>query len=227
MSLSDAVSLAERTLAQIGILNDFYLVRTKEEIINYAYFQTFFDDSTKNKAHVLLYLRKIDSSNQLDDSRVLLGTDSHYDLSFLQEYILFKIDDNGILSFEWNTPGELEMAEEPQSVITFDDAVSVATSQMKVSFTKYTFEGADPENIMVCINKITLGYIFCEGTGNTVDVVPAWEFYGYIVDESKSEGTDRFYDVNTKNWTDSYEDNVSLCVVNALDGNVIDRIGKY
>ncbi len=227
MSQGDAVSIVNDILQKIGIENDFTLVRTQEEVVNYAFYQIYFDDSTKNKAYTLLYLRRVNNTSQLDDSRVLLGTDNQYDLSFLQEYILFKIDDNGILSFEWNTPGELEMAEEPQSVITFDDAVSVATSQMKVSFTKYTFEGADPENIMVCINKIALGYIFCEGTGNTVDVVPAWEFFGYIVDESKPEGADRFYDVNTKNWTASYEDNVSLCVINALDGNVIDRIGKY
>ncbi|HML69566.1 MAG TPA: DUF6034 family protein [Clostridia bacterium] len=227
ISHQDAVSLAENALRKIGILDDFSLARSDEEVINYTYYQTFFDDDTKNKAHILLYLRRINDDPQLDDSRILLGTTNQYDLSFLQEYILFKIDDNGILSFEWNTPGELQLTDEPESVITFNDAVSVATNQMKVSFTKYTFEGAAPADISVCIDKIALGYILHEGTGNTVDVLPAWEFYGYIVDESKSEGTDRYYDVNTKSWTNSYEDNVSLCVINALNGKVIDRIGKY
>jgi len=227
MSQDDAVALAEGILQKIGIQDEFSLVRAYEETVDYAFYQTYFDDSTKNRAHFLLYLRRIGDDSQLDDSRILLGTDNQYDLSFLQEYILFKIDDNGLLSFEWETPGEVQMEEEPQNVITFNDAVSIATDQMKVSFTKYTFEGADPENINVYISKIALGYIFSEGTGDMVNVLPAWEFYGYIVDESKSEGTDRYYDVNTKSWTDSYEDNVSLCVINALDGNVIDRIGKY
>lgn len=227
ISQSEAVSIANNVLSEIGVDNDFSLVRVNKEVINYAYYQTYFDDKTKNEAFVLLYLRQVNHSNQLDDSRVLLGTDNQYDLSFIQEYILIKIDDKGILSFNWNTPGELILTNEPESVITFDDAVSIATNQMKVSFTKYTFEGAAPADINVCIDKIALGYIFCEGTGNTVDVLPAWEFYGYIVDESKSEGNDRYYDVNTKSWTDSYEDNVSLCVINALNGKVIDRIGKY
>lgn len=227
ISQGEAISIAEKVLQKIGIDDEFALARAKDETVNYAYYQLFFDDSTKNKAHTLLYLRSINGNPQLDDSRILLGTDSQYDLSFLQEYILFKIDDNGILSFEWNTPGELQLTNEPESIITFEDAVSIATNQVKVSFTKYTFEGAAPEDISVCIDKIALGYIFSEGTGNTVDVIPAWEFYGHIVDESKSEDADRYYDVNTKSWTDSYEDNVSLCVINALNGKVIDRIGKY
>jgi len=227
MTQGDAISIADNVLQKIGIKDEFALVRGQDGTVNHAYYQLFFNDNTKNKAHTLLYLRRVNGNPQLDDSRILLGTDNQYDPSFLQEYILFKIDDNGILSFEWNTPGKLQLTNEPESAISFDDAVSIATNQMKVSYTKYTFKEANPENIRIYINRIALGYIFCKGTGNTADVLPAWEFYGYIADESKPEGADRYYDVNTKNWTDSYENNIGLCVMNALNGNIIDRTGKY
>lgn len=221
MSRADAIALAESVLQAIGVADDFSLARACEEPVDYAFYQIYFDDGTKNKAHVLLYLRCVDGVTQLGDGSVLLGAEDSCSLDSLQEYILLKIDDNGILSFEWNTPSEFQAVDDSTGVIDFEDAVSAATRRMETGFTQKAFGSVSADDIGIYIDRIALRSVFSDKTDDMVSIFPAWEFYGHITDESKAEGTDRYYEVRSGRWLDSYDDSNPLCIIHATTGQPV------
>ena len=78
---------------------------------------------------------------------------------------------------------------------------------------------------MLHIDRIALGYICCMGRNLSTAVIPAWEFYGTISVQTPSGML--YFDEELQLWQAEARDNTSLCSVSAVDGSIIDRIGRY
>lgn len=220
ITAEEATAKAEQVLAAIGLKDDFALASMDVQPLDYSIWSSYFADDTKDHAYHLVYLRKINGLPQLDSERVLSGTQSDYDLDFLQEYIEMLVDDTGVLSFTWMEPGEIVVKSDAAEMIAFEDALAQMKQHVRQSYNRYTFPDMDCSHITICINQIALGCICVELPGRVAGIIPAWEFYGYI-EYNDEKDVPVYYDTKLQTWEKSYAENVSVCTINALDGSVI------
>lgn len=225
LAQNEAVNKAEFILRQLGLDSAFSLANVTEEPVNHSVYEMMMKDETKTHAYRLLFLREVNGLPQLDNQCVTLGTQRQYTYDFHQEYIEFLIDDIGILSFIWQSPGEIMVTDESVNLITLDDATTCMLKRLSESYNKYTFAGADASKISIQINRIAIGCICIPSADDAADVIPAWEFYGYIADNA--EAVPRYYNLESNSWEKTHDDNACICTVNAMNGEIIDRIGRY
>lgn len=221
----EAIAQAESVLNRLGQEGAFSLVRIKKEPVNYTFYDSYLSNEQKKYGYRMLFLRLVDGIPQLDNDRVVLGTIRPHKFDFHQEYIEIIVDDTGVISFIWQTPGEIVVSDKEVSVIPLEDAVRIVHARLKQEYNRFAFQDNMKDNITIRANNVRFGYICHETANNSIAVIPVWEFYGYIGNDDVNPTL--FYDVEMQTWVETYRDNSSLCTVNAQNGKVIDRIGKY
>ncbi len=225
LTQSEAVNKAEFVLNQLNLDTVFSLTNITEEPVNHSVYEMMMKDETKTHAYRLLFLREVNGLPQLYNDRVTLGTQRQYIYDFHQEYIEFLIDDTGIISFIWQSPGEIVLTDESVDLISLEDATTCMLKRLAESYNQYTFAGVDASRISIQIKEIAIGCICIPSADDAADVIPAWEFYGYVTDNTKT--VPMYYNLESNSWGEVCNDNTCLCTVNAMNGEIIDRIGRY
>lgn len=221
MHADDATGMALDCLNQMGLSDAFSLSRLDKIPFEESIFDTFLADDAKPEIYRLRFLRDLEGAKQLDNSRITLGTRKSYDEHFFQEYIEFLMDDSGILAFTWQTPSKITDASEAVDILLLDDALRIMQERLDQTYNAFKLPGVDTFAVEIRIEKIMLGYI-CDPMTQTF--IPAWEFYGCIADTSGA--AERYFNLDTESWDESYADNTSICTIDATTGRIINRIGE-
>lgn len=217
-----AVEAANRVLDELGIKDDFGVADIHTEAVIHSVFEQYLEESDCSKGYRILYLRKINGVEQIYLANLTHGIPREYNYDFQQEYIEFLIDDTGILSFQWQSPGKIVVSSDRAQVISLSDAAEIAIQRLKHSYHGLTFKSADPGDIHICIDRIELGCGCIPAENNRVEILPVWEFFGRI--ENHTEDDVKYYDRYTGFWREDYAPDESLVTVNAMNGQVVDRV---
>lgn len=142
-----------------------------------------------------------------------------------QEYIEFVIDETGVLQFTWQSPASIEVTGNALRLIDLETAQQLALERWAQTYRLDDVAGVPTEQVMLQIDRIALGYICCMGRNLSTAVIPAWEFYGTISVQTPNGVL--YFDEGLQLWQAEARDNTSLCSVSAVDGSIIDRIGRY
>jgi hypothetical protein len=166
------------------------------------------------KTYILRYIRKVDGAFVTYDSTSKheegWDGDSYVKKDWPIETIEFRINDSGIVGFDYNAPLELtETVVDKASMKSFDEIKNIFETMVMV---KNTSSDTTQENkVNIQVDRVILGYarISEADSYDTGLLVPVWDFYGTITDSYGSESTG------------------SVLTVNAIDGSIIDRSLGY
>lgn len=230
----EAIVQAEGVLDALGLGDSFCVVKTGVWPVNH----TIVDQSLEKKGYVfpsrherryVTFMRKIGNADQVYSEQIQRGaTEGAYDAAVFWELMELQFDNDGLVSFHWQEPGQVTVTEEQVSVIDLDAACAAMLAHMQASQNKYTYEpyGIPSEAITIHVDRIQLGMSCIVGKNGAIEAVPVWEFYGEM--EYKDEnGNVSFVDtVNHGLSTESRGCN-SVCTIHAITGDVIDRGRGY
>ena len=138
------------------------------------------------------------------------GNDSFYRYEWPEECIEFRINDDGIVGFDYISPIEVtKTVVENSAVKSFDKICGIFEKMAVVT------EAQDGLNINIIVDKITLGYyrISEPDSFDTGYIVPVWDF----------KGTTQFISDGAL-LSESYG---SIMTLNAINGSIIDRSLGY
>lgn len=221
----EALACAQAVLDTIGIAEDFVPIRIRSERINHSFYEGYLPAEMKSSGYRLLYTRAVNGLPQLDNDRITLGTARMNAPDHHQEYIEFVIDETGVLQFTWQSPASIEVTGNALRLIDLATAQQLALERWAQTYRLDDVAGVPTEQVMLQIDRIALGYICCMGRNLSTAVIPAWEFYGTISVQTPNGVL--YFDEGLQLWQAEARDNTSLCSVSAVDGSIIDRIGRY
>jgi len=134
--------------------------------------------------------------------------DAQYDRPWSPEEIIVYVDDNGIVGFQWISPGDIIRTINDN--VKLKDFKAIKEVFMKQLFYQRTWANPGTKDNKITIKKIKLGYMRVKMRDeNKYYLLPVWDFIG---DWERTEGSN---DIKTEN--------VSFMTINAIDGSVIDR----
>ena len=130
-----------------------------------------------------------------------------YNEPWTYETLAFFVDDSGIVGMHWESPytiGEAVTAD--SALLRFEDVMDI--------FEKMYLVDNDGRTLTADVDRICLGYtrIAEQDRDGSGLLVPVWDFFGSVADESG----------NTVHYPDA-----SLLTINAIDGSLIDRDAGY
>lgn len=221
----EALACAQAVLDTIGIAEGFVPIRIRSERINHSFYEGYLPAEMKSSGYRLLYTRAVNGLPQLDNDRITLGTARMNAPDHHQEYIEFVIDETGVLQFTWQSPASIEVTGNALRLIDLETAQQLALERWAQTYRLDDVAGVPTEQVMLQIDRIALGYICCMGRNLSTAVIPAWEFYGTISVQTPNGVL--YFDEELQLWQAEARDNTSLCSVSAVDGSIIDRIGRY
>ncbi len=171
------------------------------------------------KLYILSYMRNIDGAfTTYDPEMKLYGDfvgDKFVKKEWLTENIEIRINDDGIVGFDYNAPLEVtETVVEGASMKSFDEIKStfetmaaIQNADPNLDVKQNTGERITPVTIEV--DRVVLGYarISEADSFDTGLLVPVWDFKGTVT------------------WMDASNDSnyCSILTINAIDGSIIDR----
>ena len=120
--------------------------------------------------------------------------------------------DLGIGTLYYESPYQIgEVLEEDVSLLSFDQIMEIARSILPLTLAHLEREG---KTVAANVYRISFGYARVDVMDEPYQykLVPAWDFFGVVDDDSRSEYA---------------FDNYSLLTINAIDGMVIDRSYGY
>lgn len=126
------------------------------------------------------------------------------------ECVEIRVNDSGIVGFDYNAPLEVtETVVDKSNLKTFDEIK--ATFEKMVTITNAKTDSELDSNVTVQIDRVVLGYarISEADSYDTGLLVPAWDFEGKVTNEYGQEKTG------------------SIMTINAIDGSIIDRTLGY
>lgn len=208
-----AKEIAEKFLKNVG-LADF---QCDEKGL---YCETFLSQGEKagyRKVWILRYLRSIDGVLVNNESGAKYSEDRKNN-SFVKkmwsgESVEFCINNQGIVTFNYNSPNEITETVVDNSNLKSFKQIKKIFENMVV--TAYAQDQKEKEKITIKVNQVILRYMRIS-EANSFDtglLVPVWDFIG-----TKS------YLQKTKLNTDKEE---SILTVNAIDGTIIDKEAGY
>lgn len=175
------------------------------------------DVSAYRKEYILQYMRSIDGAlvTYDDVSKHSEGWDgdNYSKMDWPIEVIQFRINDSGIVGFDYNAPiRTVETVVDHAAMKNFDEVKSTFTSMVVVMNAKDTTYSNEKLSDTIEINRVILGYARISEANryDTGLLVPVWDFKGTITDNVSGET--RYGSVMT---------------INAIDGTVIDRSLGY
>ena len=126
-----------------------------------------------------------------------------------EECIEFRINDSGIVGFDWYSPLEItETVEENAALRSFDDVKATFEKMVAVS------NASEYNAVEIDIDRVRLGYsrISEKDSWDTGLLVPVWDFFG-TVNEITEDGD--YYNLYAG------DSEFSVMTVNAIDGSII------
>lgn len=126
------------------------------------------------------------------------------------ECVEIRVNDSGIVGFDYNAPLEITETVVDQSNLKNFDEIKAAFEKM-VMITNAKTDSELDSGVMVEIHRVVLGYarISEADSYDTGLLVPVWDFQGKVTNEYGSEFAD------------------SVMTINAIDGSIIDRSLGY
>ena len=230
VSDADAERQAKEILDKLGLKDQFAVVKTGIHPINH----TIVDEVLAGKGYrfpqrherrYVVFMRKIGDAKQVYSEQIQYGsTDGGYDAAVFWEVMEFQFDNDGLVSFTWQEPGDVSITQENVSVIDLDTAYEAMLSYLKTSQNKYTYESFDlsSERITISIDRIELGMSCILGINRTIEAVPVWEFFGEI-EYMDAQGNVSYVNLLEHGLTNETRGCNSICTINALTGKRIDR----
>ncbi len=170
------------------------------------------EENGYSKIYILQYMRQIDGAfvTNTDISKYYgawnVEDNTYVEKEWPMELIEVRVNDEGIVGFDYNAPLELaETVVEDVEFKSFDDICSIFEKMILITNARQ--EG----NITIYIDRVVLGYarISEPDSFDTGLLVPVWDFMGRITEN----GTEKGY--------------TSIMTINAVDGSVIDRTLGY
>lgn len=168
--------------------------------------------------YILRYMRKVDGAFVTFDSTAKheegWNGDDYVKKDWPTECIEFRINDKGVVGFDYSAPLELtETVVEKASLKTFDEIKSIFEQMAPVINAFGEVEGERLYN-SVKIDRVKLGYVRVSEADSydTGLLVPAWDFFGVSEDPYSGEESQNYQ---------------SFLTINAIDGSVIDRSLGY
>lgn len=220
ISKEKAVEMADAFLEKVGIEGfDYYQGGMYYEVLDIRSHV----DSDKlpyRKEFVLSYMRKTDGAFTTFDaaSKFEEGWEGK---DYVKKYwpvesIEFRINDDGIVGFDYNAPLEVvETVVEQSNMKTFEDIRSTFETMVTVT----NAQDADPDtgdvpSVTIDIDRVVLGYtrISEADSYDTGLLIPVWDFKGTVQDQYYGKTGMKYGSVLT---------------INAIDGSIVDRSLGY
>ncbi len=200
------------------MLCDDALNRMGLEMFRYAGESTRLFKNGTVPARELLYTYTIDNAQMTFANR---DTDDQEDYAapWEQCYIRFRVDREGILSFEWKSPFEYVKTEvEAAAMLPFADITEIFENNVVIKRNQIDYNQIYPDlTETLHVAEVRLGLVSVrEENAQTGLLVPAWDFLGYR--SSDLNGRIRIFNTNEKE---------SFLTINAVDGSIISRARGY
>ena len=226
----EAVKQAEEILENMGLAGQFGVVKTGIWPVNHTIVDQLLEDKgyvfpSRHQRQYVIFMRKIGNANQVYSEQMQQGaTDGGYDAAVFWELMEMQFDNDGLVSFNWQEPGNVRITEENVSVIDLDTAYEAMLSYMQSSQNRYAYEeyGISSDRVTISINRIELGMSCIVGKNKSIEAVPVWEFFGEIEYED-TQGKITYVNTLHHKITDKTRGCNSICTINAINGKRIDR----
>lgn len=208
LTKDEAIKKADDFLTQLGIENfEFYY----GDIYNEACFIDEGYGMGYRTYYILQYIRKIDDvfvtyDNASKHEEGWQG-DAYVKKDWGNEIIEFRINDDGIIDFRYETPIEItDTVVEKSALKSFDEVKDIFEQMAPVTYAS----NDDMQKVEINIDRVVLGYarISEPDSYDTGLMVPVWDFIG-----TKKYIYDGYYSKEYK----------SILTINAIDGTVINR----
>lgn len=220
ISMEEAVQMAENFLERVGIEGYQYYngglyyevleLQTKEDL----------DGSGYRKEYILSFMRNIDGGFVTYDNAIKESYETNGEnfrkRDWSQETIEFRINDDGIIGFDYNAPLEVvETVVEQSNLKSFDEIRSTFETMATIVNADSNYETSnhkDLEVVNIEVDRVILGYALVSepDSFDTGLLVPVWDF----------KGTRTQYMGDYLGYQSSY---YGIMTINAIDGTVIDR----
>ncbi len=178
------------------------LYRQMDDLPDTAYYRTYY---------ILRYKRKIDGAFLINDYVKYSEEENTVSDSWLGEDIYFRINDNGIVGFDWTSPIEIiETVAQNAALKSFDEIKEIFEKMLPVVY------GSTEMQNEIEISRIRLAYtrISEPDSYDTGLIVPVWDFIG-------RKTVYNIYNGETGDLWRKDELEISQFSVNAIDGSVI------
>ncbi len=230
VSEEDAIHQAKEILKKLGLDGQFSAVKTGVHPINHTIVDDLLDDKgyrfpQRHERRYVVFMREIGGAKQVYSEQIQWGaTDGGYDASVFWEVMEFQFDNDGLVGFSWQEPGEVTVTQSNVSVIDLDTAYRAMLDWLITAQNRYTYEDLElsPEKITISIDRIELGMSCILGKNRTIEAVPVWEFFGEI-EYRDASGTVRYVNLKENRLTEETRGCNSICTIHALTGKRIDR----
>lgn len=230
LSEEEALEQAWDILRQLGLSEEFLVVKTGIHTINHTLADQILEDHSyafpsRHERRYVIFMRKINGAKQVYSEQIQRGAVmGAYGTAAFWELLEMQFDDKGLVGFNWNEPGNVVVDTNNVSVISLDSAYQSFIDYLGSSQNKYTYEqfNIDSKKITIAIDRIELGMSCVVGKNGSIEAIPVWEFFGeirYLGDSGES----LFVDFDGQQLTQKTRDCNSICTIDALSGKRIDR----
>jgi hypothetical protein len=216
MSLEDAENMAKKICADIGMGE---VMITGKYIANYVGLdEEFIGIDNSPQCYVFYFCKPIEGipvTYFFDyEGTAAFGPDGDpsYVYPWAAEEIEVMVNNNGIVSFQWDNPSTIsDTVNQNVAILPWEDIKERAVQQFRIKNIGQYISGADQEKLSVKIDNITLGmmHIAKKDNQNEFMYIPVWDFFGKHIYGSDS------YSLSERAY--------SILTVNAIDGSIIDR----
>jgi hypothetical protein len=204
ISFEQAKNIAQELLNKLG-LDSFKLTSAN----------TLYAASTVNPTeHTLTFARNVDGIPIFSEGVQGIRPDSTYQKSWTAELITMKIDDTGVIMFDWRSPYRIgDYVTQNSKLLSFDAISSIFEKMMPVVYEDVT-KGNEDMEAEFDISKIELMLmrVLKQGKNGSGILIPVWNYYGTYHQSNEQE-----------------KDKTVKCVltINAIDGSIIDVYQGY
>ncbi len=210
--IEDTRQLAASFMEQMGL--DEYVQSGEEYYISQSIDENVSDEIIVKDGFGIHYTRSVDGIPVTYTHEEGTGVEGEWP-SWPYESINFVFDEEGLCTFEWTNPYNIEkVSDEYLFLMPFSEIQNIFGKMMIEKYETH-WENLDA-TVSYQVNEIRLGYMRIMEKGNPTEgtLIPVWDFFGaQTINEAESTTTGGPYE--------------SLLTINAMDGTIIDRSLGY
>lgn len=185
MTRSDAIALADRTLAALGVENMDLAFAGRSRRADGSEYEIDSAAYRNTQCHLLIYTRSIDGIPSIADrtATMLSGPSGEKNLAKYFERIYFAIDDLGIRQLEWRGQKELLEAVSVSAMPSLEALPQMELIAAAIE-TQYAYVQDDAsipiESIVIDVDRVELGYVACITADGSYLMKPMWDCFGTV-----------------------------------------------